>query len=149
MPGRKAPVLVTADMVHGMAPGSVIVDMAAGQGGNVELSKPDEDVVVGGVTIDGPTNLPSTVPVHASMTYAKNLTAFLMNMYNGKERVLRIDTEDEIVRESMVARGGEVTNARIRQALGLADPVQPPPSTLPPAAAGKPAPAAASSGKEA
>ena len=99
--------------------------------------------------IDGPTNLPATVPVHASMTYAKNLTAFLMNMYNGKERVLRIDPEDEIVRESLVARGGEVTNARIRQALGLADPVQPPPSTVPPAAAGKPAPAAASSGKEA
>jgi NAD(P) transhydrogenase subunit alpha len=125
VPGRKAPVLVTADMVRGMAPGSVIVDMAAGQGGNVELSQPDEEVVVNGVTIDGPTNLPSTVPVHASMTYAKNLTAFLMNMYNGKERVLTVDTEDEIVRESLIARSGEVTNARVRQALGLADPAEP------------------------
>ncbi|HKN49173.1 MAG TPA: Re/Si-specific NAD(P)(+) transhydrogenase subunit alpha [Actinomycetota bacterium] len=141
VPGRKAPVLVTADMVHGMAPGSVIVDMAAGQGGNVELSKPDEDVVVGGVTIDGPTNLPSTVPVHASMTYAKNLTAFLMNMYNGKERVLKVDPEDEIVRESLIARGGEVTNARLRQALGLADRVQEPPPAAVPAPA-EPAPAA-------
>src|SRR5438067_1113998 len=148
VPGRKAPVLVTADMVRGMAPGSVIVDMAAGQGGNVELSKPDEDVVVGGVTIDGPTNLPSTVPVHASMTYAKNLTAFLMNMYNGKERVLKIDPEDEIVRESLVARGGEVTNARLRQALGLADPV---PQPLPTPAPGEPPVAAvpgAAPGKE-
>jgi len=147
VPGRKAPVLVTADMVRGMAPGSVIVDMAAGQGGNVELSQPDQDVVVNGVTIDGPTNLPSTVPVHASMTYAKNLTAFLMNMYNGKERVLKIDPDDEIVRESLVARGGEVTNARVRQALGLADPVQEPPPTAP-AAAAEPA-AAAVPGKEA
>ena len=148
VPGRKAPVLVTADMVRGMAPGSVIVDMAAGQGGNVELSKPDEDVVVGGVTIDGPTNLPSTVPVHASMTYAKNLTAFLMNMYNGKERVLKIDPEDEIVRESLVARGGEVTNARLRQALGLGDPV---PQPLPTPAPGGPPVAAvpgAAPGKE-
>src|SRR2546423_765270 len=135
VPGRKASVLVTADMVHGMAPGSVIVDMAAGQGGNVELSQPDREVVVNGVTIDGPTNLPSTVPVHASMTYAKNLTAFLMNMYNGKERVLRIDPDDEIVRESLVARGGEVTNTRVRQALGLADAVREPPPTAPVAAA--------------
>jgi NAD(P) transhydrogenase subunit alpha len=138
-------------MVHGMAPGSVIVDMAAGQGGNVELSQPDEDVVVNGVIIDGPTNLPSTVPVHASMTYAKNLTAFLMNLYNGKERVLKIDTEDQIVRESLIARSGEVTNVRLRQALGLADPVQEPPPTAPvttaePAAA---VPGAAVPGKEA
>jgi NAD(P) transhydrogenase subunit alpha len=145
VPGRKAPVLVTADMVHGMAPGSVIVDMAAGQGGNVELSQPDEEVLVNGVTIDGPTNLPSTVPVHASMTYAKNLTAFLMNMYNGKERVLKVDPEDEIVRESLVARSGEVTNARVRQALGLADPAQQPPPTPAPAPPAKPA--AAPTGK--
>jgi NAD(P) transhydrogenase subunit alpha len=145
VPGRKAPVLVTAEMVHGMAPGSVIVDMAAGQGGNVELSQPDTEVVVNGVTIDGPTNLPSTVPVHASMTYAKNLTAFLMNLYNGKERVLKIDPDDEIVRESLVARGGEVTNARVRQALGIAEPVpQPPPTPAPAEPAER---AAASTGK--
>jgi NAD(P) transhydrogenase subunit alpha len=149
VPGKKAPVLVTADMVRGMAPGSVIVDMAAGQGGNVELSQPDEEVLVNGVTIDGPTNLPSTVPVHASMTYAKNLTAFLMNMYSGKERVLRVDTEDEIVRESLIARSGEVTNARVRQALGLADPVQQPPPTPAPAVPAAAASSASSaSGKE-
>jgi NAD(P) transhydrogenase subunit alpha len=133
VPGKKAPVLVTEDMVRGMAPGSVIIDMAAGQGGNVALSRPDEEVTVDGVVIDGPTNLPGTVPVHASMTYAKNLSAFLMNMYSAKEKVLRVDTEDEIVRESMVARGGEVTNARIRQALGLPDPPPEPPPTPPPA----------------
>jgi len=120
VPGKKAPVLVTGDMVKGMAPGSVIVDMAAGQGGNVELSRPDEEVVVNGVIIDGPTNLPSTVPVHASMTYGKNLTAFLLNMY--KNKTLTLDTEDEIVRETMLARGGEVVNPRVRQALGLSDP---------------------------
>jgi NAD(P) transhydrogenase subunit alpha len=112
----------------------------------VELSQPDEEVLVNGVTIDGPTNLPSTVPVHASMTYAKNLTAFLMNMYNGKERTLKVDTEDEIVRESLVARSGEVTNARVRQALGLAEPVQqPPPAPAAPATSAEPA--AATTGK--
>jgi hypothetical protein len=107
------------------------------------------------VTIDGPTNLPSTVPVHASMTYAKNLTAFLMNMYNGKERVLKIDSEDEIVRESMVARSGEVTNARVRQALGLGQgpqgPVQQPPPTpapaIPAAATSSASSASSTSGK--
>ncbi len=142
VPGKKAPVLVTAEMVQGMSPGSVIIDMAAGQGGNVEESLPDKEVVVNGVTIDGPTNLPSTVPVHASMTYAKNLTAFLTNIYNVKEKVLKIDTEDEIVRESLLARGGEVTNARVRQALGLTDPVQEPPPTAAPAAPAEPAAAA-------
>ena len=149
VPGRKAPVLVTADMVRGMAPGSVIIDMAAGQGGNVELSEPDTEVVVNGVTIDGPTNLPSTVPVHASMTYAKNLTAFLMNMYSGKERVLKIDPDDEIVRESLVTRGGEVTNARVRQALGLCDPVLQPLSAAPAAATAAQPVAATVPGKEA
>jgi NAD(P) transhydrogenase subunit alpha len=117
VPGKKAPLLVTEDMVKGMAPGSVIVDMAAGQGGNVALSQPDELVVVNGVTIDGPTNLPGTVPVHASMTFAKNVTNFLFNMY--KKGVLTIDPDDEIVRDSMITRDGEITNPRVRQALGL------------------------------
>jgi len=87
--------------------------------------------------------------VHASMTYAKNLTAFLMNMYSGKERVLKIDPDDEIVRESLLARGGDITNARIRQALGMADPAQEPPPTAPAAAAVAKPGAAALPGKEA
>lgn len=129
VPGRKAPLLVTEEMVKGMAPGSVIIDMAAGQGGNVALSQPDQEVVVNGIVIDGPTNLPATVPVHASMTYAKNVTNFLFNMY--KKGVLNMNMEDEIVRESMIAKGGEVINARVRKALGLPDlaPPAPPPGS--------------------
>jgi NAD(P) transhydrogenase subunit alpha len=137
VPGKKAPVLVTEDMVRGMAPGSVIIDMAAGQGGNVELSRPDEEVEVHGVVIGGPTNLPSTVPVHASQTYAKNVSAFLLNMYG--KGALTLDTEDEIVRESLLARGGEVVNARVRQALGLPDPVLTPVGAAPQAEAAAPA----------
>jgi NAD(P) transhydrogenase subunit alpha len=148
VPGKKAPVLVTEDMVRAMAPGSVIVDMAAGQGGNVELSRPDEEVVVGGVTIDGPTNLPATVPFHASQTYAKNVTVFLLNLY--KDRVLALDTDDQIVNESLLTRGGEVVNPRVRQALGLGD--QAPSGAPPPPASAPPTPVASStgpSGKEA
>jgi NAD(P) transhydrogenase subunit alpha len=134
VPGKKAPVLVTEDMVRGMAPGAVIVDMAAGQGGNVALSQPDEAVVVAGVTILGPTNLPGTIPVHASQTYGKNVSNFLLNMC--KKGVLTLDGDDQIVNESMVTRSGEVVNARVRQALGLpelnpapAAPPQSPPAT--------------------
>lgn len=137
VPGKKAPVLVTEEMVRGMAPGAVIVDMAAGQGGNVALSRPDEQVVINGVTILGPTNLPGTIPVHASQTYGKNIANFLLNMY--KKGSVTIDAEDEIVKESWLTRGGEVVNQRVRQSLGLPDPAAPPPG-LPPA----PAPAGAS-----
>lgn len=125
VPGKKAPVLMTEDMVRGMAPGAVIVDMAAGQGGNVALSRPDEQVMVGGVTILGPTNLPGTVPVHASQTYGKNVANFLLNMY--KKGSVTIDAEDEIVKESLLTRGGEVANPRVRQSLGLPDLAGPPP----------------------
>ena len=117
VPGRKAPVLVTAEMARGMAPGSVIVDLAAERGGNCELTRPDEVVVENGVTILGPTNLPSTVPYHASQMYAKNISTFLLHL--AKDGVVRIDREDEITRETLVAQGGEVVHPRVRQALGL------------------------------
>jgi proton-translocating NAD(P)+ transhydrogenase subunit alpha len=117
IPGRKAPVLVTAEMVYGMAPGSVVVDLAAERGGNCELTKADQIVVERGVTILGPTNLPSTVPYHASQMYAKNVTTFVL--YLAKEGTLRVDPEDEIVRETLVAHRGEIVNARVREALGL------------------------------
>ena len=117
VPGKKAPVLVTADMVRGMAPGSVVVDLAAERGGNCELTRPDQVVVERGVTILGPTNLPSTVPYHASQMYAKNVTTFLLHLV--KNGVLTLDTSDEIVRDTLVAKGGEVVNTRVRQALGL------------------------------
>jgi NAD(P) transhydrogenase subunit alpha len=118
VPGKKAPVLITGDMVRGMRPGSVIVDLAAERGGNCELTQVGETVDVGGVFILGPTNMPATVPFHASQMYAKNIATFLLNMV--KEGALRIDLEDEIVQGSLVTRDGEVVQPQVREALGLA-----------------------------
>lgn len=117
VPGKKAPVLVTEEMVKGMAPGSVIVDLAAERGGNCELTKAGEDVVAHGVTIIGPVNVPATVPFHASQMFAKNVTTFLLNMV--REGKLELNMEDEVVAESMVTRDGEITHARVREAMGL------------------------------
>jgi NAD(P) transhydrogenase subunit alpha len=118
VPGKTAPVLLTAEMVAGMAPGSVVVDIAAGQGGNCELTMPDQTVTKDGVTVLGPTNLPATVPYHASQMYAKNMSAFLAHLI--KDGELRIDLEDEITRETLVSRGGQVVHPRVREAFGLA-----------------------------
>jgi len=112
IPGKKSPVLVTKEMVAGMAHGSVIIDLAAERGGNCELTKADETVVDHGVTILGPTNLPSTAPFHASQMYAKNICTFL-TLLTDKEGKLTINTEDEIVGETLVARDGAVVNAKI------------------------------------
>ena len=119
VPGKKAPVLVTAEMVRGMAPGSVVVDLAAERGGNCELTRADQVVVENGVTILGPTNLPSTVPYHASQMYAKNVTTFLLHLV--KNGAVTIDPDDEITRDTLIAKDGEVVNARVRQALGLSE----------------------------
>jgi NAD(P) transhydrogenase subunit alpha len=116
VPGKKAPVLVTSEMARGMAPGSVIVDLAAERGGNCELTRADQIVVEKGVTILGPTNLPSTVPYHASQMYAKNITTFLLHLV--KDGNVKVDTTDEITRETLVTQGGEVVNARIRDLVG-------------------------------
>lgn len=113
VPGRKAPILIMADMARGMTPGSVIVDIAAERGGNCELTRPGETVVDNGVNIIGPVNLPSTVPFHASQLYARNLATFLKNMMT-KDGQLNINMEDEIVRETLVARNGEVVNPKVR-----------------------------------
>lgn len=113
IPGKKSPVLVTADMVQRMAPGSVIVDLAAERGGNCELTQPEEIAVVHGVTIVGWINLASTVPYHASQMYARNLTAFLLHLV--KDGQVRMDLDDEIVRETLLTRDGEVVNARVRE----------------------------------
>src|SRR5205085_2603477 len=99
VPGKKAPVLVTADMVHRMAPGSVLVDIAAERGGNCELTQPGEEVNEGGVRILGPLNLPSTVPYHASQMYARNISTFLN--YLLKEGQPKWNRGDEIVRETL------------------------------------------------
>jgi NAD(P) transhydrogenase subunit alpha len=112
IPGKKSPVLITADMVERMPPGSVIVDLASERGGNCELTRMDETVVASGVTILGPANLPSTVPFHASQLYAKNVATFLKHLV--KDGELRLDREDEITRETLVAHGGEVVHPRLR-----------------------------------
>ncbi|MCA9184066.1 MAG: NAD(P)(+) transhydrogenase (Re/Si-specific) subunit alpha, partial [Planctomycetales bacterium] len=117
IPGKQSPLLVTADAVAGMPAGSVIVDLAAERGGNCELSQADQRVVAHGVTILGPTNLAAEVPKHASQMYAKNITTFLLNMCKKGEVVL--NTDDEIVRDTMVTRDGEVVCARVRTILGM------------------------------
>jgi H+-translocating NAD(P) transhydrogenase subunit alpha len=117
VPGKKAPVLVTKEMVARMAPGSVIVDLAAERGGNCELTKPEEDIVVNGVTIVGLINMASTVPYHASMMYAKNLTTFLTHLV--KDGKFKFDTADEITRETLLTRDGEIVNQRVRQFFSL------------------------------
>ena len=116
--GAKAPVLVTKEMVEQMAPGSVIVDLAAEQGGNCELSIPGRTVDHGGVRIIGPINVPSTIPYHASLTYAKNVANFVVLMV--EKGAVDPDVDDQIVRESVVARNGEIVNERVREALGAA-----------------------------
>jgi proton-translocating NAD(P)+ transhydrogenase subunit alpha len=113
IPGKKSPVLITADMVKGMAPGSVIVDLAAERGGNCELTHTGETVNEHGVTIIGAINLASSVPYHASQMYARNLTNYLV--YMTKEGKLQLNPQDEIIRETMVTNGGEVVHARVRE----------------------------------
>ena len=112
IPGKRSPVLVTGEMVKGMAPGSVIVDLAAERGGNCELTKADEIVVAHGVTILGPTNLPSTVPYHASQMYGRNITTFVTHLM--KDGVLTLSPDDEIARETLVTRDGQVVHERVK-----------------------------------
>lgn len=117
VPGKKSPVLVTKEMVGAMRHGSVIVDLAAEGGGNCELTEPGEEVISDGVTILGPLNLPSTIPYHASQMYARNLTSFLQNLV--KDGEVNLNLEEQIVKESLLTHQGEVTNARVRDLLGL------------------------------
>ncbi len=112
IPGKKAPILVTADMVHRMVPGSVIVDLAAERGGNCELTQNEKDIVVNNVTLIGRINLASSVPYHASLMYSRNIAAFLQHLI--KDDKLRLDGDDEIIRETLITRGGQVANARVR-----------------------------------
>jgi NAD(P) transhydrogenase subunit alpha len=130
IPGRKAPVLVTAAMVDGMSEGSVIVDMAADSGGNCELSVPGEDVHVHGVTVVGLTNPPATMPTHASFLYSRNIANFLGLLV--KEGELIPDFDDEIVAGTCVVRNGEVVHAPTAEALGRATPVSAQPPAGPP-----------------
>jgi NAD(P) transhydrogenase subunit alpha len=117
IPGKKAPLLVTKEMVARMLPGSVIVDLAAERGGNCELTRAGETVVEHGVTIIGENNLASTVPYHASQMYARNLSAFLLNLV--KDGKFQLNEADEIHRETLLTRNGEIVNTRVREFLGL------------------------------
>lgn len=124
IPGRKSPVLVTEDMVAAMAPGSVIVDLAAERGGNCELTQADETIVRHGVTIMGPTNLASTVPYHSSQMYSRNVVTIVQHLVQREKGAdgkatgpakLTLNMEDEITKEILVTDGGHVIHPRVRQ----------------------------------
>jgi NAD(P) transhydrogenase subunit alpha len=121
IPGRKAPILVTREMVDGMAPGSVVVDLAAERGGNCELTRPDEIVVYQGITILGPSNPPALVPYHASQMYSKNIQTFLNHLLGkdgAKKTALELDVSDEITRETLLTRDGEIVHPRVKELTG-------------------------------
>ena len=118
VPGRKAPLLVTGDMVRGMRPGSVIVDLAAETGGNVELTQAGKEVDVGGVTIIGTRNVPSTMPLTTSQLFARNVANLLLHLV--KNGTISLDFEDEITKGACVTHGGEIVNERARQMVGAA-----------------------------
>ena len=115
IPGKTAPVLVTREMIEAMAPGSVVVDIAAERGGNCDVTVAGESVELNGVKVLGPVNLASSIPVHASEMFSRNITTFLMPMI--KSGSMKIDTADEIIRETLVTRNGEVVNDRVRELL--------------------------------
>ena len=118
VPGRRAPLLVTADMVRGMRPGSVVVDLAAESGGNVELTQAGKDTDVGGVLIIGTRNVPSTMPLHASQLYARNVANLLLHLV--KDGAINLDFEDEITKGACVTHGGEIVSERAKQLLAAA-----------------------------
>ena len=116
IPGKKAPILVTREMVEGMHRGSVVVDLAAERGGNCELTAPGERVDHNGVVILGPLNIPADVPYHASQMYSKNVTTFLLHLVNDGELV--VDLDDEITRGTLITRDGAVVHERVLEAQG-------------------------------
>ena len=116
IPGKRAPILVTTEMVEAMPPGSVVVDLASERGGNCELTRPDETVVHNGVTVLGPSNPPALVPYHASQMYSKNIITFLQHLLGtdgATQPALPINVEDEITRETLLTRGGAVVHPRV------------------------------------
>lgn len=115
VPGRKAPLLVTEEMVAQMKPGSVIVDLAADSGGNCACTEPGKDVVRNGVTIIGPINLPSSMPIHASQMYAKNLLTLVQ--YLVKDGAVNLNFEDDIINSACVTHAGAIRNQRVQEAL--------------------------------
>jgi len=115
VPGQKAPVLITEEMVQGMRPGSVVVDLAAEQGGNCALTQPGQNVVKHGVTVMGPVNLPSSVPFHASQMYARNVTSFLGHLV--KEGKVQLDLADELTKGPLVVHQGQIVHEAVKASL--------------------------------
>lgn len=115
IPGKKAPILITAGMVAVMPPGSIIIDLAAEHGGNCELTQPGRTIIHGGVTIEGPLNLASAIPYHASQMYSRNIATFVKHLLRSGS--LDLDLNDEITRETLVTHGGEVVHPRVRSLL--------------------------------
>lgn len=134
--GAKAPIIVTTDMVSMMSPGSVIVDLAAEQGGNCELTVAGETVDHGGVKVIGPINLPATIPTHASLMYAKNVANLLQLML--REGSVDVDVDDDVVRDTLVTREGEIVHPRVREVFGLAPKAVPTPAPAVEPAASEP-----------
>jgi NAD(P) transhydrogenase subunit alpha len=117
IPGRPAPILLTTEMVEAMKPGSVIVDLAAERGGNCELTRPGENFTSdGGVTILGPLDLHCSVPAHASLMYANNVANFLLHVC--RDGRIDVESEDEVVRGTLVTSGGRVVHERVLEVLG-------------------------------
>jgi len=113
--GRKAPVIITSDMIEDMQPGSVIVDMAVGTGGNVEGSVPDENLELNGITIVGNTNLPGEVAIHASQVYSANIFNLIDEFWDQKNSILEITTSDEILSGCLVTHKGEFVNSMVKE----------------------------------
>ena len=120
VPGKKAPILITKEMVEAMPAGSVVVDLAAEKGGNCEITRPGEIFRQGEVTIIGHSNLPATAPYHASQMYSKNLTN-LLNLMTDKEGNLNVNLEDEVVAGTLLTQNGEVKHTRVREIMGLSN----------------------------
>jgi NAD(P) transhydrogenase subunit alpha len=118
IPGKKSPILITGEMLKHMPPGSVVVDLAAERGGNCDVTKAGEKFNYHGVTVMGPLNIPSAVPYHSSQMYARNVMAFVQNFV--VKGAINLSVEDEINRDTMVTKDGDVVNARVREALGMA-----------------------------
>ena len=146
VPGKKAPTLLTREMVKVMPPGSVIVDLAAERGGNCELTQPGETFVDYDVTILGPTNLPATVPYHASQLYAKNVQTFLSHL--AADGSIPFDMDDEITRETLVTHEGRIVHPRVREAIGLEPLAEPEKPAVPETPAKPPEPAEPAERKE-
>ena len=115
VPGKKAPILITDEMVAAMQPGSVVVDLAAERGGNCELTRPGKTVTAHDVTVVGPLNLPSSAPYHASQMYARNITTFLLHLID--DGSIHLDTDDQITRETLLTHDGRIVHPQIQALL--------------------------------